>query len=313
MGRLMSQELDRNRPLWETWMVEGLEDGTWALVSKVHHCMVDGISGTDLMAVVLDTAPDAEAVPIVEWTPQPEPTDRELLTGSLVDTVTTPAEMVRWVRAMGRHPRRLAGDTVDLVAGALSLGEHLRPNVELPIEGSIGPHRRWAWARTTLAEIKQVRSVLGGTVNDVVLTAITRGFRDLLLGRDEELDGVVVRTLVPVSLRSRKDHSLNNQVSAIIAELPVGIEDPVERLTSICEQMRELKESHQAVAGNALTGLADFAPPVLLGLGLRTATAVLRPDAATVGEHGHDQCAGPAATAATRAAARCSSTFRSCR
>ena len=118
--------------------------------------------------------------------------------------------------------------------------------------------------------------MLGGTVNDVVLTAITRGFRDLLLGRDEELDGVVVRTLVPVSLRSRHDHSLNNQVSAMIAELPVGIEDPVERLTSIRGQMQDLKDSHQAVAGTALNGLADFAPPVLLGLGLRTATAVLR-------------------------------------
>ena len=276
MGRLMSQELDRNRPLWETWLVEGLEDDTWALVSKVHHCMVDGISGTDLMAVVLDTEPDAEAVPIVEWTPQPEPTDAELLAQSLVETVSTPAELARWVRAMGRHPRRLAAEAGELLAGARSLGDRLRPNVELSIEGSIGPHRRWAWARTTLDEIKQVRSVLGGTVNDVVLTAITRGFRHLLLGRGEELDGVVVRSLVPVSLRSRDDHSLNNQVSAMIAELPVGIEDPVARLNSIREQMQELKDSHQAVASTALNGLADLAPPVLLGLGLRTATAVLR-------------------------------------
>jgi len=276
MGRLMSQELDRNRPLWETWVVEGLEDGTWAMISKVHHCMVDGISGTDLMAVVLDSERDAARVPIVDWTPRPEPTDAELVAASFADTVTTPAELGRWARAVGRHPRRIASEVGEVVQGALSLGDRLRPNVELSIEGSIGPHRRWTWARTTLDEIKEVRSAVGGTVNDVVLTAISRGYRDLLLARGEDVDDVVVRTLVPVSVRSLDDHSPSNQVSAMIAELPVGIADPVDRLAAIRSQMHDLKESHQAQAGTVIAGLADFTPPALLAVGLRTATSVLR-------------------------------------
>jgi WS/DGAT/MGAT family acyltransferase len=276
MGRLMSQELDRNRPLWETWVVEGLEDGTWALISKVHHCMVDGISGTDLMAVILDAERDAPKVPVVDWSPRPEPTDAELLASSLADTMTTPAELARWVRAAGRHPRRIAGEVGDLLQGVRSLGDRLRPNVELSIEGTIGPHRRWAWASTTLADIKRVRTALGGTVNDVVLTAITRGYRDLLLDRGDPVDDVVVRTLVPVSVRSRDDHSPNNQVSGMIAELPVGIADPVDRLGAICAQMAELKDSHQAEVTSAIGELAEFTPPVVLALGLRTATSLLR-------------------------------------
>ncbi len=276
MGRLMSQELDRNRPLWETWVVEGLDDGTWALISKVHHCMVDGVSGTDLMAVVLDARPEPGPPAVDAWEPAPEPTDADLVRHALTDTLATPAELGRWVRSLTRQPRRVVTELGEMVQGAWSLREQLRPNVELSIEGSIGPHRRWAWARSSLDDIKVVRSGLGGTVNDVVLAAITRGYRDLLTGRAEEVDGVVVRSLVPVSLRSGDDHTLDNQVSAMIAELPVGIEDPVERLAAIRAQMRELKESHQAAAGRALTELATFTPALVLGLGLRTAASVLR-------------------------------------
>lgn len=276
MGRLMSQQLDRNRPLWETWVVEGLADGRWALVSKVHHCMVDGISGTDLMAVVLDiTREGSPAVPD-DWTPAAEPSDAELLRDAVAETMTSPGELMRWGRSALRRPRRIAAEVGEFVQGAKAMGERLRPNVPLSIEGSIGPHRRWAWARTSIAEVKTVRSAHGGTVNDVVLTAITKGFRDLLLGRGDDLDGVVVRTLVPVSVRSRDDHTYNNQVSGLIAELPVGIADPLERLQSIRAQMAGLKDSHQAVAGNVLTSMAGFAPPMLLSMGLRTAVGFMR-------------------------------------
>lgn len=276
MGRLMSQQLDRNRPLWETWMVEGLEDGTWALISKVHHCMVDGISGTDLMAVVLDQQRTPAAHVADHWQPRPEPSAVELVRHALADTLSSPTELGRWARSATRQPRRLATGAAELLHGARSMGERLRPNVELSIEGPIGPHRRWAWARTTLDEIKAVRSAMGGTVNDVVLAAITRGFRDLLMGRGDPVDGVIVRSLVPVSVRSRDDHTLNNQVSAMIAELPVGIADPVERLASIQAQMRELKGSHMADAFSSLTELGEVTPPMVFGLGLRAVTAVLR-------------------------------------
>jgi WS/DGAT/MGAT family acyltransferase len=276
MGRLMSQQLDRHRPLWETWVVEGLEDGTWALISKVHHCMVDGISGTDLMAVVLDQQRTPDPPAADHWEPRPEPSDAELVRHALAETLASPTELGRWVRSATRQPRRLAAEAAVLLQGARSMGGRLRPNVELSIEGPIGPHRRWAWARTTLDEIKVVRSALGGTVNDVVLAAITRGFRDLLMSRGDPVDGVVVRSLVPVSVRAREDHTLNNQVSAMIAELPVGIADPVERLESIQAQMQSLKESHMADAFKSLTDLGELTPPMFLGLGLRAATALLR-------------------------------------
>ena len=277
MGRLMSQELDRNRPLWETWIVEGLDDGTWAMIGKVHHCMVDGVSGTDLMAVLLDDDPHAERPDIEDWSPAPEPSDADLLRQALTDTLTTPAELVRWGRSLTRQPRRVAGDLGEMMQGARSLSGRLTPNVELSIEGSIGPHRRWAWARSSLDDIKQVRAGLGGTVNDVVLAAITSGFRDLLLSRGDEVAAdTVVRTLVPVSVRSSDDHTPNNQVSGMIAELPVGLDDPAARLAAIREQMTDLKESHQAEAGKAITEIANVTPPALLALSLRASAAMLR-------------------------------------
>ena len=281
MGRLMSQQLDRNRPLWETWVVEGLADGGWALISKVHHCMVDGISGTDLMAVVLDASRDGSPPVADNWHPGAEPSDAALVVDAFADTMASPAEMGRWVRSATRAPKRIAQEAAAAVQGATALGKRLRPNVPLSIEGTIGPHRRWGWARSSIEEVKQIRSVLGGTVNDVVLAAITGGFRDLLVHRGE-LQGplaadTVVRTLVPVSVRTQGDHTYNNQVSGMIAELPVGIADPVERLQAIHTQMQDLKDSHQAVAAKVLMNdLAGFAPPVLLSVGLRTAISVMR-------------------------------------
>jgi WS/DGAT/MGAT family acyltransferase len=276
MGRLMSQQLDRNRPLWETWMVEGLESGEWALISKVHHCMVDGISGTDLMAVILDMSPDAAPTAPDEWQPHPEPTDAVLVRDAISETLTSPSELMRWARSATRAPKRMMADAEEVVRGALALGQRLTPNAPLSIEGTIGPHRRWSWARTTIADVKKVRVAFGGTVNDVVLSAVTSGFRDLLLSRDEQIDGLVIRSLVPVSVRGSTDHTYNNQVSAMIAELPVGIADPLERLAAIHDQMAGLKESHQAVAGTALFGMAEFAPPMLFSMGLRSAVNLMR-------------------------------------
>ena len=276
MGRLMSQQLDRDRPLWEVWMVEGIADGTWALISKVHHCMVDGISGTDLMALILDASREGAAPVPDDWHPADEPTDADLVRDAISETLASPGEIARWARSSLRTPRKVIASLGETIEGAKNLGQHLRPNVPLSIEGAIGPHRRWAWARTTLAEVKTVRTALGGTVNDVVLAAITKGFRDLLLSRGDQVEGATVRTLVPVSVRSADDHSASNQVSGMLADLPVGIADPVERLQAIHAQMASLKESHQAVAGSVLVEMAGFAPPMLLSMGLRTAVSVMK-------------------------------------
>jgi len=276
MGRLMSQQLDRDRPLWEVWMVEGIADGTWALISKVHHCMVDGISGTDLMALVLDSTPEGSAPVEDHWRPAAEPSDVELVRDAVLDTLVRPDELARWGRSMMRTPKRVLDEAGELVENVRAMGAQLKANVELPIEGTIGPHRRWATASTTIDEVKQVRAAHGGTVNDVVLTAITAGYRDLLLARGESLDGVVVRSLVPVSVRAKGDHTLNNQVASIIAELPVGIADPIDRLHAVRKHMTELKDSHQADASRMLFDLADYAPAGMLSLGIRAAVTVMR-------------------------------------
>jgi WS/DGAT/MGAT family acyltransferase len=159
----------------------------------------------------------------------------------------------------------------------------VRPTHVSSINGPIGPHRRWDWARTTLADVKTIRATLGGTVNDIVLTVLTRGFRDLLLSRDEDVDGRVVRTLVPVSVRTPGERgTYNNRVSAMIAELPVGLAAPAERLSAIRAQMDDLKESKQAVAAEALTSLSGFAPSLLLALGTRVAMRIPQRNVNTV-------------------------------
>jgi WS/DGAT/MGAT family acyltransferase len=275
VGRLMSQQLDRHKPLWEMWMVEGLEQGHWALVSKVHHCMVDGVSGTDLLAVMLDSEREP-ATPMPDtWKAAPEPSDARLVVDALVDLVASPYEQLRAARSATRAPREALGQLGEVARGLRAWSGVVRRTPPSSLNGPIGPHRTWDWARTTLADVKTVRSALGGTVNDVVLTVLTRGFRDLLLARDETVAGRVVRTLVPVSVRTAGERgTYNNRVSAMIAELPVGIDDPAERLSAIRSQMDGLKESKQAVAGEVLTSLTGFAPSLLLALGTRVAMRI---------------------------------------
>ena len=283
VGRLMAQQLDRSKPLWEMWMVEGLEEDHWAVVSKVHHCLVDGVSGTDLLAVVLDAEREPPAPVPDTWRPQPEPSDVRLVTEAIGDLVASPYEQFRALRATTRGWRQLAGMARDVVRGAASVAGVVRPTVQSSLNGPIGPHRRWDWARTTLADVKTVRKGLGGTVNDVVLTVLTRGFRDFLLARGESVEDRVVRTLVPVSVRTESERgTYNNRVSGMIAELPVGIADPAERLAAIRAQMDNLKESKQAVAGEVLTSLAGFAPATLLALGARVARGIPQRNVNTV-------------------------------
>jgi diacylglycerol O-acyltransferase len=277
MGRLMSVELDRHRPLWELWMVEGLTDRRWAVISKVHHCMVDGISGTELMTLMLDSRRrGGRRPPPDDWVPAPSPTDAELVGAAVTELMHTPAEQLRAVRAQLRRPRKAVTAAREVLGGALAVGRDLRPTPSLSIEGAIGPHRRWAVARTSLDELKAIRAGLGGTVNDVVLAVIAGAFRDLLLQRGEPVDGVVLRSLVPVSRRTAGDQTPNNQVAAMFAELPVGITDPVERLAAVRRQMAALKASHEIEAFDAMNSLTAFAPPMLYALALRSAAVVLR-------------------------------------
>jgi diacylglycerol O-acyltransferase len=277
MGRLMSQELDRHRPLWEAWVIEGLPDDRWALISKVHHCMVDGVSGTDLMAVLLDPDPSATIGDLEPWSPAVEPSDVQLTMQAVGRLMLSPARQLLAWRSAGLHPRTAWSQIGHIAEGLRSFGTRLvTQTTPVSVEGAIGPHRRWAAGRCTLGDVKEIRTAFGGSVNDVVLAAITGAFRTLLIERGDPVDGVVLRSLVPVSVRHPGDHTWNNQVSLLIAELPIGIADPVERLAALHTQMAELKVSHQVTAGEAVVAGAEFVPPVLLALGARVASTMLR-------------------------------------
>jgi len=274
VGRVMSQQLDRTKPLWEMWVVERVElpglDAPWALISKTHHCMVDGVSASDLLSVMLDRDPQGSRPLIDKRQVGRAPGDLELLAGALGAGVGDAA------RALGAllRPWRLARRGTDAAGGLMRMRGVLRPPPPSSLNGPLGPHRRWCWAQAELADVKAIKRVLGGTVNDVVLACITGGFRRLLIDRGESVERPV-RTLVPVSVRGPSQHGVyDNRVSAIFAELPVGIPDPVQRLRAITTQMADLKESKEALAGEVLTQLGGFAPPMLLALGERLATRV---------------------------------------
>jgi diacylglycerol O-acyltransferase / wax synthase len=273
VGRVMSQQLDRAKPLWELWIAEGLEAGCWALISKVHHCMVDGVAATDLLSVLLDSEREPLRAGPDAWRPEPEPNPAELVAYALARRAASPYEVVRTLLAAARGPRRVARQAVEVVHGFSSLERLVHMPPQSALNGPIGPHRRWDWARARLPDVKQIRKLHGGSVNDVVLAVITSGFRELLLARGESVEDRVVRSMVPVSVRAEQERgTYNNKVSAMFADLPVALEDPVQRLGSIRGQMQELKHSGQAVAAERLTALGGFPPAMLLALGGRVAS-----------------------------------------
>ncbi|MFZ0171621.1 MAG: wax ester/triacylglycerol synthase family O-acyltransferase [Acidimicrobiales bacterium] len=277
MGRIMSQELDRRRPLWEAWIIEGLEGDRWGLISKIHHCMADGVSGTDLLAVMLDREPGAHPAPADAWIPQPAPSNLHLAADALVDLAVSPYEQFQAVRRVLQAPGRAVTQLRELADGVGSYARRFAPTEPSSIVGNIGPNRRWTWASAELDDLKAIRRSFGGTVNDAILAVIAGGFRELLLGRGEPVDKIVVRSLVPVSVRREEEHgTYNNRVSALFADLPVAVDDPLERLASIRKQMDDLKGSHQTLAGEGLTALGELTPFVGVALGERAAMALLR-------------------------------------
>ena len=278
VGRIMSQQLDRSKPLWEIWMIDGLEGGRWAMASKTHHCMVDGVSGTELLSVIMDVSPEVVPPEAAAWDPQPHPSPLGLVLDAAVGMARSPYEQFRAARSALRGPRNAAVQMLAVGRGMTAMLGLVRPTPVSSLNGPIGPHRHWCWASTPVEDVRSVRREHGGTFNDVVLACITAGFRELLLSRGESADRVV-RTMVPVSVRPRDpggvavgDGVLANKVSVMFAELPVHEADALERLRSVRAQMAGLKDSKEALAGEALTSLSGFAPPLLLALGGRIAT-----------------------------------------
>ena len=288
VGRVMSQPLDRAKPLWEIWVVEGLEDGHWAVMAKTHHAMVDGVSGTDLLALIMDISPEPSVPERRRGPRSPRPPVCSWPRRHRSRLLRSPYEQIQALRAAAAVPRQAFGQAGEVVKGLSAMTGLVRRTPLSTLNGPLGSHRRYAWASTVVSDIKTIRKELGGTFNDVVLAAITNGFRELLLERGESVDRVV-RSLVPVSVRARDDRgravgdgTLQNKVSAMFAELPVSITDAAERLRAVSSQMEGLKESKQAVAGEALTSMSGFAPPMLLALGMRLSTRIPQRNVNTV-------------------------------
>jgi WS/DGAT/MGAT family acyltransferase len=251
------------------WLVEGLEDGRFAVISKTHHALVDGISGVDLASVMFDLSPDPDPPDEAElepWMPRPEPSEAALVLAGARGAVRTAAGIAARVAGAATRPATSAQLLRDAAEG---LGElvwaGLNPAPETPLNVEIGPHRRYAVVRQELADYKEVKNALGGTVNDVVLSVVSGALADWLQSRGVETRGLEMRALVPVSVRGADSRgSLGNQLTVMRGPLPVYIDDPVARLRFVSHAMDGLKESKQAVGAATLTAVNSLAPPTIL-------------------------------------------------
>jgi diacylglycerol O-acyltransferase / wax synthase len=266
-GRVFSQQLDRSKPLWELWLVQGLERDRFAILTKTHHAMVDGISGVDIGTVLFDFEPIPEpAAASEDWVPQPEPGTRELVTRGVSDLVAAPVKLAERAAAAVRHPETTARRAVEALEGLSEIATAFAdPAPDVPLNQPIGPHRRYVWARSELATFKKIKDALGGTVNDVVLAIVTGAVRDWLHERSIRTEGLELRALVPVSIRGEDERgNLGNRIALMRGPLPVYVEDPVRRLRTITAAMEDLKRSKQALGAEMISRFNDFAPPTLL-------------------------------------------------
>jgi diacylglycerol O-acyltransferase / wax synthase len=268
-GRVFSQQLDRDKPLWEIWLAEGLEGGRFALLAKTHHALVDGVSGVDIVSVLFDASADPAAPPDPgqPWLPRPLPSRTQLLTEALLERATVPGEVARSVRALFRAPRRVVEGAREAAVGVGAMAwAGMNPAPSSPYNRPIGPHRRFTWVRAKLDDLKAIKDELGGTVNDVVLATVAGALGRHLRRRGIDTDGVELKAMVPVSVRTDLERgALGNRVAAMMAPLPVWCQEPQARLDIVRERLKGLKGGGQAVGAQVLTQLTGFAPPTVMG------------------------------------------------
>jgi WS/DGAT/MGAT family acyltransferase len=267
-ARVFSQQLDRSKPLWETWLVEGLQGDRFALISKTHHALIDGIAGVDLAQVLFDLTPVPQEIPHPDeaWKPSREPSAAGMVAGEITGLARTGLGVAARAINAAMRPSETIGELREAVEG---LGEiawaGMNPAPETPLNVEIGPHRRFVGVRNQLADFKTVKDAFGGTVNDVVLTVVSGSLRDWLQSRGVRTEGLELRALVPVSIRgSHERGELGNRIAAMRGPLPVYVEDPVARLQAVRQAMGQLKDSKQAVGAEVLAGVQNFAPPTIL-------------------------------------------------
>jgi diacylglycerol O-acyltransferase / wax synthase len=266
-GRVFSQALDRSKPLWELWLVQGLERNRFALLSKTHHALVDGVAGVDIATVLFDVKPVPEpASEEREWVPSREPSTVELVTRGVSDAAAAPLRLAERLANAIQHPEPAARRVAESVQ---ALGEvawnFANPAPDVPLNVEIGTHRRFVWVRSELETFKRIKDALGGTVNDVVLVVVSGALRKWLDRRGITTNGLELRALVPVSIRAEDERGqLGNRIAAMRGPLPVYVEDPVRRLQVVRQAMGELKQSKQALGAEVISRFNDFAPPTLL-------------------------------------------------
>ncbi len=271
VGELLAPPLDRSKPLWELILVEGFAEERFGVVYKTHHAMADGISAVDIGMLLFDVEPRSEpAREAAPWTPAETPSRAALIGHAGAGIAATLRRLGRWLRRALREPGRASRRAADGVIGLWEVTWNLaRPAPKVPFNTTIGPRRSMSWATFDLPEFKRVKNALGGTVNDVTLAVVAGAMRRWLLERDVAVDGLELKALVPVSIRTENEHGeLGNKLTAMRGPLPVGIADPVERLRAVSVAMDALKVSKQPLGAEAIWGLndwfRDFAPPVLL-------------------------------------------------
>jgi len=272
-ARVLSNRLDLDRPLWELWFVEGLTGDRWALITKTHHAMIDGLAGNELMEVLLDSAADSPRRAPRPWHPSSPPSRLVLTASGVAGIARLPIDTVRAISAAARFglasPGALARAGAVRAVGLASVGRSAAAPTSV-LNGPLGPHRRWGWARAELADVKRVKAAAGCSVNDVVLAAVGGGFREYLLSRGEDVEKTTIRSLVPVSVRTAEHQGqLGNHVTAMFAELPVAVAGPRERLAVVTHQMTGLKGSGQSVGLESMLAAADFVPATLMTLGAK--------------------------------------------
>jgi len=268
--RVQENLLDRERPLWELWFVEGLEDGHVALVQKTHHSLIDGVSGVDVATLLLDITPEFVPPVAQAWTPQEPPSPSQLLIDSLRERATEPAELLRSVRSVMRGPRHAIERAGELSRSLSTMvnRESIAPRTS--INARTGRHRLLSVVRVPLADVKAIRHAIGGTVNDVVLAGVGGGLHQFLAVRGDDVEDLRLRVLCPVSVRADEQRGeLGNKISAIFVSLPVGPSDPIDRLAAIQAQTADLKEKRQALSADLLLNMSDYVAPTLMSLAAR--------------------------------------------
>ena len=275
-GRLFAQGLDRSKPLWELWLVDRVGDDAFAVISKTHHALVDGVSGVDISTVIFDLEPDPpEPEPAPPWFPRPEPSSATLVGSVFAERAAIPFDALRGLFDAARRPEKVVTGGGRAAAGLVSMAAAgVGGAPPSPLNVRIGPHRRFTWVEADLVQFKAIKGALGGTVNDVVLAVVAGALRAFLIRRGRDADGAEpLKAMVPVSVRAVEERgALGNRVAAMYAPLPVYEADPIERFRIVHEEMGDLKESGQAVGAEVLTRLAGFAAPTVLDQAARLQT-----------------------------------------